>query len=992
MRLSKLLYALLWAIALQGFSLAQEREISGSVKDASGEPLLGASVVIKGENRGTQTDFDGHYRLKVAQGQTLEFSFVGMETKNVRVGNSSRIDVVLQEEAQGLDEVVVVGYGSGRKVGTTVGQVARVDNKDIAQRPSGNVTDALQGKVPGLQIYTSSGEPSALSTIRLHGVGSLGSSSSAPLFVVDGIPVSQEAVRALNQADFESISILKDASATSIYGSRASNGVVYITTKRGKNNTKGEITLNTQYGISNIANRDAFDRMMRADELSRFWIETGIRNQAEVDNIRTKYPYDTHWDRVFYKEDVPLVQADLSFAGGNDKTRYYISGGLYNQEGAMYRSNFSRYTFRTNIETKINDWLKLGANTSLGYYDIQTNPYDRNSLNGGLAFMLPPFYSPVDKNGKRYDLIPGINRYHPEYLADKNPYSIGAFEILPTGFIEITPIKNLTFKTQAGLEFRNSLLTSNRLPSNISEPQNGRNTRRYNKNLQKTLTNTLEYKFSLNRVNNFVVLLGQETLRNDIYTFLGSGEGLVDDDLILLSHVTKNKDVKESKEVNTINSVFGRMEYDYNGKYFLDFSLRRDGSSRFSPNNKYGNFWAAGAMWKLKKEKFLENVTAVNDLSIKFSAGTSGNSDIGNYTHQALSSTGQYANNTAWQVNVAGNPDLTWEKQTKYTLGLDAQFFNRLSLGIELYRRITTDMLMDVPVPYTSGFETVKRNVGKLQNQGIGISISGDVYKNKEKNINVSPYISFSYNQEKVLDLFQGRNYWYVANIGVGYIVGEPSKFFYPIFKGINSQNGEAEWYLPYTDTEGKRDISVVNKNDGSVSDTFSVDDLTQNTGYNYQAPFNGGFGFSANYKTVSLQVDFSFSQGKYLINNNRYFSQNPTVFSGFNQDRAVFDYWKKQGDVTTFPRKDVQFTRFDSRLVEDASFIRLKNVTLGYALPEEVIKQVGFFSNVRFYVSGRNLLTWTKYTGPDPEIDDNVALGNNPNTKQYAFGVELKF
>ena len=391
-------------------------------------------------------------------------------------------------------------------------------------------------------------------------------------------------------------------------------------------------------------------------------------------------------------------------------------------------------------------------------------------------------------------------------------------------------------------------------------------------------------------------------------------------------------------------------------------------------------------MWKLKKEKFLEDSKLVNDLSVKFSLGTSGNSDIGSYTHQALASASQYGGATSWAISAAGNPDLTWEKQTKYTFSVDSRLFNdRLNANIEFYRRITTDMLMNVPVPYTTGFETIQKNVGKLQNQGINIALSGDVYRNKERKIAVTPYVNFGYNQDKVLELFQGRKSWFLPDRNIGYIEGESVKFFMPIFKGINPENGDAQWYKPLADN------SVTNKDPNNVYNDFT-DSAVQNTGVNLRAPYNGGFGLSANYKTLSLQVDFVFTKGKYLINNDRYFVENPTTFSSFNQFRTVNDYWKQPGDVTTFPRLDVQFTQFDSRLLEDASFLRLKNLTVAYSLPEEITKQVGFFNTVRFYVTGRNLLTWTKYLGQDPEIDANLTYGSYPNTKQYVFGVELKF
>lgn len=981
------MYALLLLIAVQGYVQAQTKEISGVVRDASGSELLGVAVIVQGTHRGTQTDLKGHYKIKAQKGEVLEFSSMGLKTQTFKVGNSSQIDVVLVEDIQDLDEFVVVGYGSGRKISSVVGSVARVGEKDIAQRPSGNVVDALQGKVAGLQVSISSGEPSGLSKIRLDGVGSLGGATNSPLFVLDGITVSDATIRALNQSDIESISVLKDASATSIYGSRAANGVVYITTKRGKNNTKGEISFSTQYGISDIADRRHFERMMNADELAAFLVDIGRYSQAQMDEIRRKNPYDTRWHKVYFRENVPMEQIDLSVSGGNEKTTYYVSGSYFNQEGLMYRSGFDRLTLRSNIDSRVNNWLKLGVYFNTAYYKIQTNPFAGNNPDGGLSYMLEPFYSPVDENGKRKEYMEGINRYHPEYYAENYPSSITALDFIPSGFVEITPVKGLTFKTNAGVRFTNAVNSSTRLPSFKGSRNDGNTSKEYNKVLIKTLTNTLEYKFDLAQKHNFAILLGQESVKNESSSFSASGSGLINDDLTLLSNTTKNKTVNETIGISTINSVFGRLEYDYLGKYFADFSLRRDGSSKFSPDYKYANFWATGIMWKLKKEKFLENNQKINDLSLKFSVGTSGNSDIGDYTHQALVGTGQYNDNTTYSLSNSGNTELTWEKQRKYTIGLISAFFdNRLNVNADFYSRITESMLMNVPVAYTTGFSTVKRNIGKLQNRGFNVAISTDIYRDKERGILVTPYVNFGYNKNKVLELFSGKTYWKNSDM-TAYIVGESIKYVAPIFKGVNPDNGEPQWYAndpEHPENTIKDDNRIVERNYSAA--------LAQNTGYDRYAPINGGFGFSASYKSVSLQADFAYSIGKYTYNNDRYFNENPTVFSGYTYDRSVKNYWKQPGDITQFPKKERRFTELDGRLIEDASFLRLKNITLAYSLSDEVLKEVGFFSRVRFYVTGRNILTFTNFTGLDPEIDDAVLAGDNPGTKQYVFGVELKF
>lgn len=990
MRILKKIYTILLILVVYGSVQAQEKEVFGVVRDANGTEVLGVAVTIKGTHQGTQTDINGRYTIQVNQGETLEFSFLGLKTKTVKVGASSRIDVILEDEVQRLEELVVVGYGSGRKVGNVVGSVAHVSGRQIAQRPASTLTDALQGKVAGVAVASTTGNPAATPTVVIHGVGSLGGTSSQPLYVIDGIIVDDEALLSLNSADIESVSVLKDASATSIYGSRAANGVIYITTKQGNYSAsgKGEITFNSQYGSSYLADRSFFEKMMTSEELLRFWVEREERTQEEVDELRARYPYNTRWDKVFFRDNIPLREFDLSVSGGNDRTRYYLSGGYYDQEGLMYNSAFKRYTLRSNIETKVNDWLKIGINATGAYYTVNTPNGDTTSYNtdGTAGYFVAPFYSPVDENGKEYELIPGLGKYHPHYYARKHPSGMEGFELIPTGFVQINPLKGLLFKSQAGMQYDNSLSQSTTLPSYPENLRNGNTSKTYSKGLVRTLTNTLEYQFKLAPLHNFVTLLGQETNINEFVSVSAQGEGLTDDDLALLSNTTDNKEVSEGVTKSTLNSFFGRIEYDYTGKYFVDFSLRRDGSSKFSPNHKYANFWAAGLLWKLKKEDFLINNKTISDLDLRFSVGTSGNSSIGNYPHQALLHSGQYNGKTGFTLASSGNPDLTWEEQKKYTLGVSSQFWERLSLDIELYRRISYKMLLDVPLPSTTGFTSVMQNVGDFQNQGIDFTLRVDAYQNSEENINITPYINFGYNQDKVLALFQDRDSWtsVLGLVPVIYKVGEGIHYWLPIYKGVNPDNGEPQWYEPGADP------TVETKDENHLTSTYSQE-LSQNYGKNIRPKINGGFGLSANYKALSLEADFSFSALKYLYNYTKMVLHNPTTTSGFNQHRDNFDYWKQPGDKARFPKVGYNYTEDDSDLVEDASYIRLKNITLAYTLPQEVIQQVGFFSNVKLYLTGRNLLTWTKYSGIDPEVNLYTSA-LFPNTKQYVFGVELKF
>lgn len=978
-----------------GIAMAQT-QVRGTVVDDLGEPVIGATIQVEGTTQGTITDIDGNFQLSAPTGGTLIVSYVGFDTQEVAV--RANVRVILVPDTELLEEVVVIGYGTGRKISSTVGSVVNVSSEQIAEKPLANPLDALQGKVPGLQVYTSSGEPSELSSVRLHGVGSLGASST-PLYVLDGMPIQSGTLLGLNPQDFESITVLKDASATSIYGARAANGVIYITTKRGRSGETSTVSIKSQYGSSSLANTDYFEQMMNAKELTDFWVETGYRTREQVNTLLDQNPNDTQWYKYYYKDSAPSYQTDLSISGGSGRTNYYISGSYFFQDGLAYRSEFDRYTLRANIDTRVNDWLRVGLNNSLGYDQYESNPYGTNSTNRGLALLAQPFYSPYDENGDEYpDMIPGWNRYSPKYLADKMPSPNETARLNTSGYIQINPAKGLTFKTQFGLEasdYTNSYL---RYPSYKGSLNNGEVSERFSRTLNKTITNTAEYKFSPVDDHSFTALLGHEFVDYDFKTQYARSTGQNDDRLMLLTHGTEGKITESSKSEYAFLSYFGRVEYDFAEKYFLDLSLRNDASSRFGKDNRSAMFWSSGAMWHAKKEDFLKDINWLNSLTFKISVGTSGNAEIGNYSSYALvgtsesdiyygtSTSNQYNGGSGWSIDAPGNPRLSWEEQIKSTFGVSFGVFDMLRADIQFYNRVTSSMLMDVPYPYTSGFAEITENVGKFQNRGVDLNVNFDVWSDNKDNY-VTPYVNFNYNKDKVLELFQNKDSWVIPNTGVSYVVGESVSYFYPIFHQVNSDTGAPEWFVPGDDnTKNQEDPE-------RVTSDFNEAALEQNTGISRYAPFNGGFGLSASFSGFYLQADFAFSLGKYLIVNDAYFFENPNNFSGFNQRKKVSNYWKQPGDIAEFPDYDnYLFTEFDSRMIENASFTRLKNITLGYIVPKTFVERTNFFKSAKFFVSGRNLLTFTKFDGPDPEVDSNLTLGVNPNTKQISAGFELTF
>jgi TonB-linked SusC/RagA family outer membrane protein len=963
---------------------AQSLQVTGTVTDGS-HPLVGASVAVKGTNVRSVTNTEGKYAIEVpSKSAVIVFSFVGYTSEEITVNNRTEINVQLTENVQELEEQVIIGYGSSRRLGTVVGSVSVITPAVIKDRPSSNVLEALQGKVAGLQVYTSSGEPSAVSSIRLHGMGSLGASDT-PLYVLDGIPIDNGSIQALNPNDFESITLLKDASATSIYGSRAANGVLYITTKKGKLNRDATVTFNAQYGTSSIADKTYYDGFMNSKQLTDFWVETELYTREEVDEILERWPYDTKWFDYYYKDKTPTYQADLSISGGGGKTSYYVSGGFYHADGVAYRSFHDRTTFRANIESRAKEWLKFGLNSNISYSKRNTNGWGSNNTNRGLYWLTQPFYTPVNpETGELYDYIPGANKYGPWYLADKNPVKNNDIQLNAIGFVEITPLDGLALRSQAGFDGYDQRQSSARLPSYLGSLNNGTLSETFYRNSLITVTNTAEYKFSIADDHQFKVLAGHEFITNDYTSFSGSSAGQTDDRLMLLGNGPNSRSVGHSHTQYAYLSWFGTLDYSLQNKYFATFTLRNDQSSRFGKNNRSAMFYSAGLMWNLKRESFMDNLDIFTDTKLHVTYGTTGNSSIGNYTHLATIGTNQYAGAVGWSISSPGNPSLTWEQQSLFSVSLDLELSKQYRINLEYYDRRTKSMFMSVPYPYTSGFADVQSNVGEMKNSGIDITLDFDIINTKDWLLNFNT--TFNYNANKVVELFQGRSQWTVANTLLSYVVGKPVTYYIPLYAGPDPADGRSRWYLPNSE-----DNSIITKDPNKTTKEFNESDLEQNSGKNYIAPIAGGFGLEVVYKGFSIYSHFAYVWGKSLVNNDRYFSGNPAGFAGYNQHVEVLDYWKKEGDVTSYPRfGDIR--QFDDHLLEDASFLRLKALTIAYTLPSSLLKKTKIVDKLRIFATGRNLFTITKYLGPDPEVDSNLTYGVYPNTKQYSAGIEITF
>ena len=997
MKKVKLLLSALMILAATAIATAQNIRVTGVVTDANGEPLPGATVMVQGTTNGTATGADGSYSLTVPSNATLVATMVGYIDEVADVRGRSTVNFGLKEDSELLENSVVVGYGSAKKIGNLVGSVTTVRSDIVKNAPSSSALDQLQGQVAGLSVLTTGGMAGNNATsMRLHGMGSL-DASSTPLYIIDGTPSSSYTIQSMNPNDILSVSVLKDASSTSIYGSRAANGVVYITTKSGAYNSDAHITVRSQYGISTLASKAIYENVMDGDELIDFWLRTGLVTPAQIQSnyLNNGYTHNTKWYKFYQNLNTPQYQNDVTVEGGGQKVAYVISASQFHQQGTAIGNFYDRYTVRTNVQGHPKNWLKIGINFNISMDKQQGNSYwSTNNLNGGLSYLQNPLYPAYDENGELYTPRFPNNMVNPNVLLDAYPRLNKHYGINGGAYVEIEPIKHLKIRSQIGTDSRLTM-TDNR--NNVSSPivTSGSRSKSTTLMTNNTITNTIEYAMNFNGDHDVTLLAGHEGIDNKSEGLSGSSSGQTEQRLLRLQDGTQSTfSISNSLSESRFNSFFGHADYSYMGKYNVDLTVRDDASSRFGKNVRHATFWSAGAKWNARNEAFVRNTPWLNDFSVKVSYGTQGNAGIGDYTHLGLigKSTNYAESANSWVISQPANKDLTWEKQGLFTVGVSTRVFNRFSLEVEAYHRKTTNMLLDVPYAYTSGFSTVTANVGGLTNTGVDITLGIDILNKADYYLRTN--VVFNYNKQKVTELFDAawdeelqRYRWEMPSYGMAYVQGKPIMFYAPIYAGVDPEDGAPMWYLPGDDPD------VVTKDPARTTKTFDEDALIQNTGMTYDAPINGGFGFEAGWKIFSLRADFSFVLKKYLMNNDMYFYANPIVVSGYNVYRGVSDFWTPEHRDAKYPDWSKGYVlQFDTHLYENASFLRLKNLQFGIDLPNKWMESQNVFKKVKFTFTGRNLLTFTKFTGIDPEVDSNLSMGIVGNSKQFLFGVELGF
>jgi TonB-linked SusC/RagA family outer membrane protein len=1016
---------------------AQTLNVSGTVRDGKSEPLAGVSVVVKGSTVGVSTDASGGYTISAPADGTLVFSFLGMSPREEPVNGRGRVDVTLDEgDAVGLEDVVVVGYGVAAKGGAPFGAKATVSAEKL-NVPVTSFDKALQGNVAGLSSLSNSGQPGAGQQVVIRGQTSI-NSASTPLYIVDGIPVASgnygnmtqtaatssadnlTALSSLNPNDIESVTVLKDAAATSIYGSRAANGVILITTKQGRAG-KTNFNLRLSNGFSNRASDNP--KMMNKDQYIEYLTEAVVNAGASDATIGVngkqvnkwvasqflvrnadKDFYDFDWQKATYRENAPISTADFSASGGTDKTKFFTSLSLLDNEGVLIDTYLKRYTGRVNLDHTINRSVKFGVNISLSYNaqrsPLTTSGYYASPVFG--AFM----YAPIDPgiidegsylyNAKDDDFTPleaGPNIDYIKTYANANFLANSAYDDFvsrtakntTSGYIQWSIIDGLVLKGVGGYDY--FYLTEEewrdaRPRGNSASYGHGLAESSITEQLRWNETITLNYLKTFADVHNVNILLGQEASEEGYRYAGGIMQDFPGDYFHYMSQGATPYDVYGARYASSLASFFSAANYNYDGKYYLSASLRGDASSRLSKDNRWSSFWSVGGSWKIKRESFLESVSIINDLTLRASYGTTGSqAGIGRYAALGLYSGVAYNGNSGLFPTQIANPELSWEVAHSLDIGLDVSVLsNRLGATFDFYRRNTKDILLATQLSRTTGFESITSNVGELYNQGIEVEIHGTPVQTKDITWTVG--LNLASNKNRITKLYKGED---IINSPYIYREGEDAHSFYTYrWAGVNPDDGSPQYY----DKDGNIMKQATGADNRTIVGTATPDVYgglsTKLTAYGFDLSLMFYYTFGGKIYNASW-INFSSAGSRGL----------------YNQIEQVHtSRWRQPGDVADYPKAYYGYATATSgtttdKSVFDGSYVRLRDITLGYSLPKSWVNAVKL-QNVRLYMQGSNLLTFTEYPGGDPEVGGGQYAGyyylGYPNAKTLTFGVDVKF
>jgi len=949
---------------------AQTIAVSGTVTSATDKsPMPGVTVQVKGTQKGDITDTKGGYKLEAPANATLVFSFIGMRPQEIPVNGRKQIDVEMEEERVDLGEVVVVGYSTSSKR-LISGSISTVNEKELDNIPIRTIDGVLQGKAAGVSVNQNSGTPGGRNAIKMRGGSSI-NASNQPLIVVDGVPTitgsygqigysGQEidAMSDLNPNDIESFTILKDASATAIYGARASNGVILITTKKG-NAQRTNVNLSSSYGWQTLPAERLPDLMNAAQ-----W------NEFKGTNVQGT---DTDWMKEILQV-APTTNNELSISSGNDKTRLFISGNVYTQDGTVKSTSFSRYSGRVNVDHKLLPDLMIGAGVSMTYSTNYRVEGDQ-TLYGPLpnALSIPAIYPVYNDDGTYNESGPYANP-----MAIINETKNVAYTNRNNGniYLDYKFLNGFNFTTKWSADIYN-LREHEYDPITVAQGKKynglGIEGTTYVSNL--VGSNVLQYIKTVNKVHNFEAMAGFSFEKYARRTTYIEARDFPNEDFQYITSAGTIRTASASALNRGMTSYFGQFKYNYMYKYIFTLTARADGSSKFGENNRFGYFPAASFAWRLSEEPFMKSVTAISDLKLRTSFGLTGNDGIGDFASLGLYK-GRYNYNQ--QSGIAPtqlpNPNLKWETTRQIGVGIDLGLFkDRITLVADVYYNKTSDLLLDRPIPLSSGFSSITSNIGDMENKGVEFVLNT---VNLKSDFTWNTSLNFSANRNKVLSLFNGQpitdqgrgNNWVMEGEPIGVFVGYN-------FLGVDPTTGKEV----YEDLNHDKVITTDDRKiTGNPNPDFTVG-LTNTLGYK-------GFDFS-----FFLHGVF----GNDVYNGTWMYIQAPTDLD--QQTTAVLRAWKNPGDVTDIPRISDGFK--SSRFIENGSFLRIKTVTLGYTLPKDLLTKL-WLKSARVYVSGQNLYTFTTYTGMDPEVNyystDNIIMGTDfftyPQSRTIMVGLNLGF
>lgn len=1020
------------------FSFAQEKTITGTVTSATdGFPLPGVSVIVKGTTRGVQTDFDGNYTIKASAGETLVFSFLSMKKTEIKVGASSTVNVVMEEDVAALEEVVIVGYSGATNSSKVASSLATVSAESIEQVPINSVDQLLQGQAAGVNVSTGSGQPGQSATIIIRGRSTL-NGDVEPLFIIDGVPVDQDNFRSINQNDIQSMSVLKDAAATAIYGNRGAGGVILITTKTGKKGSGVQIKYRNLYGVAvqpkarfevmNTTQFLTFQRDMLPGSTGQFG--DGL-SDAAIAAIAAQA--NTDWSDIFFRRG-NTSSHELSITTGGESTTSFSSIQYYKQEGITLGSDLKRFSFRNNFNSNSKDnKLNFSTNFTMNYSvsDFVVDAVRGNNTGGQLdnPFIVPyiglPYLSPYNPDGS-INIIgtgPTASGGSGAYNADGSFNGDGANGFKNTPFIALNTaalntdreseikvvgriaadynfVKNLTFGTSVGVDYTNieslNITAPGSIRGAITPNAGSENKGSQSENFYRDanfITNAfLRYENNItDKLNLNVAIFGEYNYSNTQQAGFtafglnpalpGSSAGFTDgnttegDDDDIYNYIPS---VFSLETELALASAFATLDLDYDNRFGLSASIRRDATSRFVINRE-GTFWSVAGRWNIDNESFMENVDWINTLKLRASYGVVGSQNVSNNRYQGLqtvSSGSGYQLANSYVLGTLIDPNIKWETSNQFNVGLSFGFWNnRVSGELDLYNNKTTDLFAaDLRSSAGTGATSITTNVGDMTNKGIDLQISYDVLRKSSSNPwGIKINANANYNKNEVTSIPGG-----FTGTSLRIAEGRPAfTWFLPRWAGVDPSNGQPL----YLDVDGNI-TNVYDPNNAVYLDK------------NFDPTYTGGFGTDISYKGFALNALFSFQADRWKRNSSLALIEDAGLGANLNMSTTMLDAWTTPGQVTAIPSLAYGGLRSQQgdRYLEDASFLRLRNVSLSYNVDSKVLEKTKVFTGIRVYVQGTNLVTWTKFRGFDPEGTTTSTFFEYPVPRTYTLGFDLTF